>query len=48
MCVLLLYAEYPLILYDCAFEDVNWERDESTYTRVVSHFQQLWTMQAVK
>ena len=41
-------AELPLILYDSEFGDVMWERDDASYMRVVSPFQQLWTMQAIK
>jgi tRNA pseudouridine38/39 synthase len=36
-------ADYPLILYDCAFEGLKWETDEYSHKKVVSHFQQLWT-----
>lgn len=39
-------APEPLVLYDCRFEGLEWRREEME--KLVAHFQQLWTAQAVK
>ncbi len=38
----------PLILYDCVFEGLQWQREEEAHARVMAHFQHMWTSQIVK
>lgn len=38
----------PLILYKCQFDGLEWRREEGAGEKLVTHFQQLWTRQAVK
>ena len=41
-------APEPLILFRCNFEGVVWKQDERAAEKLIAHFQQLWTQQAVK
>ncbi|KAM8962413.1 tRNA pseudouridine(38/39) synthase [Pelodytes ibericus] len=41
-------VEYPLVLYDCQFDDVTWLTERETQSFNVSHLQRLWTQEAVK
>lgn len=41
-------APEPLILYDCEFEGVAWQRDERAYEKMVKHIQGIWTMQMTR
>ena len=41
-------APDPLVLFRCDFEGVAWRREENAAERVIEHFQQIWTQQAVK
>ena len=38
----------PLVLYECCFEGLEWQREEKAGQKMVEHFQHLWTRQAVK
>ncbi|NXE16936.1 PUS3 synthase, partial [Lophotis ruficrista] len=41
-------AEFPLVLYDCEFENLQWLYDREVQEFNVTHLQQLWANQAVK
>ena len=41
-------APEPLVLYDCTFEGLEWECDQRSYEKVVTHFQSLWTTRMVQ
>ncbi|XP_053327116.1 tRNA pseudouridine(38/39) synthase [Spea bombifrons] len=41
-------VEFPLVLYDCQFEDVLWVTERDTQSANISHLQRLWTEEAVK
>ncbi|KAM4698726.1 LOW QUALITY PROTEIN: tRNA pseudouridine(38/39) synthase [Rhinophrynus dorsalis] len=41
-------VEFPLVLYDCHFDDVHWVTEWDVQRVTVSHLQQLWTQEAVK
>lgn len=41
-------VEFPLILYDCKFENMKWIYDEEVQEFNVTHLQQLWANHAVK
>ncbi|NWR62284.1 PUS3 synthase, partial [Bucorvus abyssinicus] len=41
-------VEFPLVLYDCAFENLRWVYDRDVQTFNVTHLQQLWAQHAVK
>lgn len=38
----------PLVLYECCFEGLEWQREERAGRKMVEHFQHLWTRQAVR
>eukprot|EP00079_Xenopus_tropicalis_P029983 XP_012825700.1 PREDICTED: tRNA pseudouridine(38/39) synthase isoform X2 [Xenopus tropicalis] len=41
-------VEFPLVLYDCHFDDVQWVSEKEAQSLTVSHLQRLWTQEAVK
>lgn len=41
-------VEFPLVLYDCKFENINWIYDREVQEFNVTHLQQLWANHAVK
>ncbi|XP_068100237.1 tRNA pseudouridine(38/39) synthase [Hyperolius riggenbachi] len=41
-------VEFPLVLYDCQFDDVHWVSEWDDHSVVVSHLQRLWTQESVK
>lgn len=41
-------VDYPLVLYDCHFEGLSWERETEELTHVLSTLQQHWTQSAVR
>nr|XP_060643156.1 tRNA pseudouridine(38/39) synthase [Anolis sagrei ordinatus] len=41
-------VEFPLVLYDCDFENIQWIYDKKVHEFNVTHLQQLWTNHAVK
>ncbi|OXB81230.1 UNVERIFIED_CONTAM: hypothetical protein H355_014274 [Colinus virginianus] len=41
-------VEFPLVLYDCEFENVQWHYDREVQEFNVTHLQQLWASHAVK
>lgn len=41
-------VEFPLVLYDCKFENIKWIYDREVQEFNVTHLQQLWANQAVK
>lgn len=40
--------EYPLVLFDCEYEDVNWIYEEGFHLENILHFQKMWCEQTVK
>ncbi|XP_071625269.1 tRNA pseudouridine(38/39) synthase [Heliangelus exortis] len=41
-------VEFPLVLYDCEFENLQWFYDPEVQEFNITHLQQLWANQAVK
>ncbi|NWX11451.1 PUS3 synthase, partial [Aegotheles bennettii] len=41
-------VEFPLVLYDCEFADLQWLYDRDVQAFNVTHLQQLWASQAVR
>ncbi|XP_051494474.1 tRNA pseudouridine(38/39) synthase [Apus apus] len=41
-------VEFPLVLYDCEFENLQWLYDQEVQEFNITHLQQLWANQAVK
>ncbi|XP_040508009.1 tRNA pseudouridine(38/39) synthase isoform X1 [Gallus gallus] len=41
-------VEFPLVLYDCEFENIQWHYDREVQEFNVTHLQQLWASYAVK
>ncbi|XP_065594377.1 tRNA pseudouridine(38/39) synthase [Cyrtonyx montezumae] len=41
-------VEFPLVLYDCEFENIQWHYDREVHEFNVTHLQQLWASHAVK
>ncbi|XP_049634993.1 tRNA pseudouridine(38/39) synthase [Suncus etruscus] len=41
-------VEFPLVLYDCKFENIKWIYDQEVQEFNVTHLQQLWASHAVK
>lgn len=41
-------VEFPLVLYDCKFENIKWIYDREVQEFNVTHLQQLWANHAVK
>lgn len=41
-------VDYPLVLYDCSFEGLSWQRDGDEVNHVLSTLQQHWTQSAVR
>ncbi|XP_078393255.1 tRNA pseudouridine(38/39) synthase [Cetorhinus maximus] len=41
-------VDYPLVLYDCAYENLEWIFDPDVQAFNVTHLQALWTQQAIK
>ena len=41
-------VEFPLVLYDCEFENLQWLYDREVQEFNVTHLQQLWANHAVK
>ncbi|XP_011365403.1 tRNA pseudouridine(38/39) synthase [Pteropus vampyrus] len=41
-------VEFPLVLYDCKFENIKWIYDREVHEFNVTHLQQQWANQAVK
>ncbi|KAJ7305073.1 hypothetical protein JRQ81_010885 [Phrynocephalus forsythii] len=41
-------VEFPLVLYDCEFENIQWIYDRQVQEFNVTHLQQLWTSYAIK
>ncbi|KAJ1126210.1 hypothetical protein NDU88_004618 [Pleurodeles waltl] len=41
-------VEFPLVLYDCKFEDVQWIYEADVHEFNMTHLQQLWANHAVK
>ncbi|XP_072834988.2 tRNA pseudouridine(38/39) synthase [Pogona vitticeps] len=41
-------VEFPLVLYDCEFENIQWIYDRQVQEFNVTHLQQLWTTHAIK
>lgn len=43
-----MVSEIPLILFDCAFQKINWMYPPEQHAFVVSQFEQMWTSHAVR
>lgn len=41
-------VDYPLVLYDCHFEGLDWQRSRDELNYVLSTLQQHWTQSAVQ
>lgn len=41
-------VEFPLVLYDCKFENIKWIYDREVHEFNVTHLQQQWAYQAIK
>lgn len=41
-------VEFPLVLYDCKFENIKWLYDQEVQEFNITHLQQQWANQAVK
>ncbi|AWP17793.1 putative tRNA pseudouridine(38/39) synthase [Scophthalmus maximus] len=41
-------VDYPLVLYDCHFEGLNWKQETEEVNHVLSALQQHWTQSTVK
>uniref|UniRef100_A0A146NPH3 Pseudouridylate synthase 3 n=1 Tax=Fundulus heteroclitus TaxID=8078 RepID=A0A146NPH3_FUNHE len=41
-------VDYPLVLYDCHFEGLNWQQETEEVNHVLSSLQRHWTQSAVK
>ncbi|XP_073402408.1 tRNA pseudouridine(38/39) synthase [Dendrobates tinctorius] len=41
-------VEFPLVLYDCEFDGIDWIGEKDLQSITVSHLQRLWTREAVK
>ncbi|XP_067883335.1 tRNA pseudouridine(38/39) synthase [Heterodontus francisci] len=41
-------VDYPLVLYDCAYENLEWIFDAEAHTFTLAHLQAMWTSQAIK
>uniref|UniRef100_A0A7M4DX97 Pseudouridine synthase 3 n=1 Tax=Crocodylus porosus TaxID=8502 RepID=A0A7M4DX97_CROPO len=41
-------VEFPLVLYDCEFENIQWIYDQEVQEFNITHLQQLWANYAVK
>lgn len=41
-------VEFPLVLYDCKFENIKWIYDQEVQEFNITHLQQLWANHAVK
>uniref|UniRef100_A0A8C5SW92 tRNA pseudouridine(38/39) synthase n=1 Tax=Laticauda laticaudata TaxID=8630 RepID=A0A8C5SW92_LATLA len=41
-------VEFPLVLHDCEFENIQWNYDHQVQEFNVTRFQQLWTNHAIK
>lgn len=41
-------VEFPLVLYDCEFENIQWLYDQEVQEFNVTHLQQLWASHAIK
>lgn len=41
-------VDFPLVLYDCQFEGLNWQRDLDEMSHILATLQQHWTQVAVK
>lgn len=41
-------VDYPLVLYDCQFEGVNWRNETEEETHVLNSLHQHWVQNAVK
>ncbi|XP_041035944.1 tRNA pseudouridine(38/39) synthase [Carcharodon carcharias] len=41
-------VDYPLVLYDCAYENLEWIFDPDVQAFNVTHLQGLWTQEAIK
>uniref|UniRef100_A0A8C7EFL4 tRNA pseudouridine(38/39) synthase n=1 Tax=Nothoprocta perdicaria TaxID=30464 RepID=A0A8C7EFL4_NOTPE len=41
-------VEFPLVLYECHFENVRWLYDSAVQAFTVAHLQRLWAAEAVK
>ncbi|KAL4660508.1 tRNA pseudouridine(38/39) synthase [Arapaima gigas] len=41
-------VDYPLVLYDCHFEGLNWQREPEEVDHVLATLQQHWTVAVVK
>ncbi|XP_010019152.1 PREDICTED: tRNA pseudouridine(38/39) synthase, partial [Nestor notabilis] len=41
-------VEFPLVLYDCEFENLQWLYDQEVQEFNVTHLQQLWASHAIK
>lgn len=47
-CLCSMAVEFPLVLYDCKFENIPWVYDREVQEFNVAHLQQQWADQAVK
>lgn len=43
-----LMADYPLVLYNCEFDGLQWRTDPETSERLLAHFQSYWCELAIK
>lgn len=41
-------VDYPLVLYDCHFEGLDWQQSNEEVNHVLSTLQQHWTKSAVR
>lgn len=41
-------VDYPLVLYDCHFEGLNWQQSNDEVNHVLSTLQHHWTQSAVR
>ncbi|CAI9609852.1 unnamed protein product [Staurois parvus] len=41
-------VEFPLVLYDCQFDEVDWVSEKDVHTITMSHLQRMWTQEAMK
>eukprot|EP00057_Strongylocentrotus_purpuratus_P016892 XP_011671366.1 PREDICTED: tRNA pseudouridine(38/39) synthase [Strongylocentrotus purpuratus] len=41
-------ADFPLVLYDCAYEGISWRYDQSIHEKNINQFQEMWTGHMVR
>lgn len=43
-----LAADFPLVLFDCQYEGIDWVYNEEVHRNNIRHFQQLWSKYAIQ